>query len=1460
MEFRRTNPSLYSTVILLFLSLFLRGLAQSCFSSPCLNGGTCQETPDGFSCHCPTQPLAFTGADCGVVYDACTVYECPKTHNCLTTQGYPQYQCTCKPELNCSINACETHPCSQPNSQCVDSADGFLCSCKDGYSGPNCDQVVTACPQNPCLNNGTCVAEAGNYTCVCKPGYTGEHCEVDINECASNPCRNEAICVDKVNKYICFCVPGFQGYHCEIDINECASKPCLNNGKCLNMMDHYECECATGYTGVNCETEIDECASSPCQNGALCRDHIGYFSCDCPAGYEGELCQYDIDECQSQPCLNGGVCLDAINRFQCNCSDTGFVGDTCEIDIPECASNPCLNNATCLEGIKKYSCLCWPGYSGDHCNVDVNECAEEPCENGALCLERSNQSYYGSELEFRREFSYSQAVGYVCRCQPGFTGENCSVDIDECASQPCQNGGTCTDLINGFSCHCVPGYTGVGCNIDIDECEMNPCENGASCMDGVADYFCVCPEPAEDEIIWGGKNCSVKLEGCVDHSCKNQAFCIPTYEDNVHSYICQCQHGFYGEDCSIPTTFSFTSSGYIMYDLQIINRTKRYAEGIKNQVSVRFRTTLPDMILVYRGNEDNYLILELHNGLLHALFRRNSYLTHLTFHDHRVDDGYWHKAEVLIDDYMQLIIHDESCSKALCSITQPISAEYDSQLPESLNKVYIGGLAQESLLNNSLSLQNFTGCLEDLEIDFRVQLPQNFKSDASFEVEIGCNKTDWCHPNPCHNEALCIDLWTNFRCDCLRPYEGPTCMYEHIPGTFFREGTPSYANFTVIENLGYNFSVSAFIRTLKLDGLLLQISNGTMNYFKAYLQNGWLHIASPSVPTLVFNKNIADGRKYMLDISVSEGLVTIKHLEVETQLGQLSPVSVEQGDVIYVGGLPPGLNTDQQVGYFKGCLQDVRLNNHRLEFFRLEMNNTDADGISYPGNIINVTRDCVSDNTCEPSPCRNEGLCTVTWNDFNCSCPANFTGRTCEEPVWCQRSPCPSESTCLDVSGGYVCLSNATFVEDAVVFSTNISTEQQLTSVSLDFRTRDRNAVLLQASKSVDSIVIKINDGRLLVTLQSGNSIEGVQFDGKIDVSDALWHRVVITMKDPSEVHSQWVIQLDNAINTTLQGSAGSLSFLKANASVVLAENYTGCLGKVDIGGIYLPFASHSFPQQFIKRSSGALVLGCRGADVCSENPCQHNGRCQDIFNAFSCVCPVGWEGLQCEVNIDDCKSNPCIHGTCEDLVANYQCKCFLGYTGRKCESDVDDCEHHQCQNGGSCLDGVNNYTCKCPSNYSGPYCQWPYPPEQCNKNVTCLNEGTCNSGVWGANCTCRPGFKGKRCEVNINDCESNPCLNGGTCQDSVNNFKCICISNYSGVRCEKDIAVSIFPFPLLGVAVPVLCGGALLLVIIIIFMVLTARKRRQSEGTYSPSQQEVAGARLEMDSVLKVPPEERLI
>ena len=43
-------------------------------------------------------------------------------------------------------------------------------------------------------------------------------------------------------------------------------------------------------------------------------------------------------------------------------------------------------------------------------------------------------------------------------------------DIDECASLPCQNGGTCTDGVNGYTCACAAGFTG-------SDCETSMCQS-----------------------------------------------------------------------------------------------------------------------------------------------------------------------------------------------------------------------------------------------------------------------------------------------------------------------------------------------------------------------------------------------------------------------------------------------------------------------------------------------------------------------------------------------------------------------------------------------------------------------------------------------------------------------------------------------------------------------------------------------------------------------------------------------------------------------------------------------------------------------------------------------------------------------------------------------------------------------------------------------------------------------
>ena len=37
-------------------------------------------------------------------------------------------------------------------------------------------------------------------------------------------------------------------------------------------------------------------------------------------------------------------------------------------------------------------------------------------------------------------------------------------DINECQSNPCRNGGTCYDRVNGFECGCPIGWEGDACD------------------------------------------------------------------------------------------------------------------------------------------------------------------------------------------------------------------------------------------------------------------------------------------------------------------------------------------------------------------------------------------------------------------------------------------------------------------------------------------------------------------------------------------------------------------------------------------------------------------------------------------------------------------------------------------------------------------------------------------------------------------------------------------------------------------------------------------------------------------------------------------------------------------------------------------------------------------------------------------------------------------------------------
>jgi hypothetical protein len=127
-------------------------------------------------------------------------------------------------------NGCLSNPCSIKSScyPILNTKTSFICQCKSGFYGENCEHMSHICISTCALN------------AICKPTYRGI-----ING------NDHPLCICPINRF---------GPTCHLKAEYCQLQPCRNNGTCLNRYDRigiksYECQCINSFYGDHCQYE-----------------------------------------------------------------------------------------------------------------------------------------------------------------------------------------------------------------------------------------------------------------------------------------------------------------------------------------------------------------------------------------------------------------------------------------------------------------------------------------------------------------------------------------------------------------------------------------------------------------------------------------------------------------------------------------------------------------------------------------------------------------------------------------------------------------------------------------------------------------------------------------------------------------------------------------------------------------------------------------------------------------------------------------------------------------------------------------------------------------------------------------------------------------------------------------------------------------------------------------------------
>uniref|UniRef100_A0A914I038 Notch n=2 Tax=Globodera rostochiensis TaxID=31243 RepID=A0A914I038_GLORO len=417
--------------------------------------------------------------------------------------------------------------------------------------------------------------------------------------------------------------------------------------------------------------------------------------------------------------------------------------------------------------------------------------------------------------------------------------------------------------------------------------------------------------------------------------------------------------------------------------------------------------------------------------------------------------------------------------------------------------------------------------------------------------------------------------------------------------------------------------------------------------------------------------------------------------------------------------------------------------------------------------------------------CFNKGKCVNLVGSYKCECAFGYTGKMCSSRIsYCTDQPCQNGGICYDYFGRYECLCNFGFsgkncelqIEEDVnncrldcqngatcqnAFSKQCECPSKFSGRLCEIEKPDpcefhpcNEEQICTPTINYDSFTCQCPPSlagehceHRLAPCEGGNSpcVHGqCLINASLDERQT-WH---------CECQSGWKGPFCNLSAETAQNSFNQSCPLHTNP----CQNGGQCVNNVNNVKEH-PNGGAIFECICPKGFTGQLCENVPIERHC-ENGCQKGGKCAKLKDAsWGCICLVGFEGAQCEIERNPCSKNPspCKHKSkCVNLGDDrHRCECAPGWFGVNCEQNRNDCENIVCDNGGKCHDKVNNFWCECSRGFTGRHCETSVPVDKFNR-TDLVDKTNC------AKVGCEAKYGDHRCdpECNLFACQ----FDGGDC------------------------------------------------------------------------------------------------